>query len=277
MSDRFQVRFFSSSAASPDLAWFWTGFAAMGRHAVYVAGFVSLILLWQVLATYVVPSVLFPAPQKVLLRAITLIENGVLLENVLASMQRIMAGFLLGSLVGALIGLLMGSSELMRRFLDPYIETLRFIPAVAMITISVIWFGIGEASKIFIIFYGAVFIVVITTAAGVANVAPNKLRAARSLGASRSQVFWHVTLPAAAPDILTGMRVAMANAFTIIVAAELVAAQKGIGAILWNARVMMLTEDIFVALVTLAILGFLLDRLFQWLISTCMGRYAQRR
>src|SRR3546814_6802961 len=119
------------------------------------------------------------------------------------------------------------SSDL--RFLDPYIETLRFIPAVAMITISVIWFGIGEASKIFIIFYGAVFIVVITTAAGVANVAPNKLRAARSLGASRSQVFWHVTLPAAAPDILTGMRVAMANAFTIIVAAELVAAQKEIG------------------------------------------------
>jgi ABC-type nitrate/sulfonate/bicarbonate transport system permease component len=146
-----------------------------------------------------------------------------------------------------------------------------------MITIAVIWFGIGEASKVFIIFYGTVFIVVVTTAAGVAGVAQNKTRAALSMGATRAQLFFHVTLPSVVPDILTGMRVAMANAFTIIVAAELVAAQRGIGTILWNARVMMLTEDIFVALVVLAIMGFCIDRVFRYMIRRYAGRYTPRR
>lgn len=244
-------------------------------YLLYALGFGSLILLWHVLATYAVSSVFFPAPLEVAVRGVEMAKSGVLFEHIWASMQRILVGFFIGSVVGILIGLLMGTFEPVGRFLDPYIETLRFIPAVAMITIAVIWFGIGEASKIFIIFYGVIFVMVITTAAGVAGVAPNKIRAAQSLGASRSQIFWFVILPAAAPDILTGMRVAMANAFTIIVAAELVAAQQGIGAILWNARVMMLTRDIFVALVMLAILGFATDRLFRWLISAFAGRYSR--
>ena len=97
------------------------------------------------------------------------------------------------------------------------------------------------------------------------------------MGATRAQLFFHITLPSVVPDILTGMRVAMANAFTIIVAAELVAAQRGIGTILWNARVMMLTEDIFVALVVLAILGFCVDRIFRGMIRRYAGRYTSRR
>jgi NitT/TauT family transport system permease protein len=245
-------------------------------YGYYVVGFVSMIVLWWLLATFVVPSVLFPPPQRVMTRAITLVGSGELFKDVIASLNRIIIGFLLGSGVGVVIGLLMGSFSPVRRLLEPYVETLRFIPAVAMITIAVIWFGIGEASKIFIIFYGTVFIVVVTTAAGVAAIPKNKTRAGLSLGANRVQLFFHVTLPSVVPDILTGMRVAMANAFTIIVAAELVAAQRGIGTILWNARVMMLTEDIFVALVVLAILGFSVDRVFRWTIEEYAGRYTPK-
>ena len=117
----------------------------------------------------------------------------------------------------------------MRRLLEPYTEFLRFIPATALITVAVIWFGIGEGSKIFLIIYTTVFIVIINTAAGVAAVAPNKIRAARSLGASRAQVFFFVALPATVPYILTGMRLAMANSFVTIIAAELVAANNGLG------------------------------------------------
>jgi NitT/TauT family transport system permease protein len=246
-------------------------------YGYYVVGFMSMIMLWWVLATYVVPSVLFPPPDRVLARAIVLIGNGQLFKDVVASINRIIVGFLLGSGVGVIVGLLMGSFGPVRRLLEPYIETLRFVPAVAMITIAVIWFGIGEASKIFIIFYGTVFIIVVTTAAAVAGIPQNKTRAGLSLGASPVQLFLHVTFPSVVPDILTGMRVAMANAFTIIVAAELVAAQRGIGTILWNARVMMLTEDIFVALVALAILGFAVDRVFRWAIRRYAGRYTPTR
>ena len=237
-------------------------------------GFVSLFALWYVASVYLVHSVLFPPPGPVLRRALEMLEDGSLLEQVGASLQRILIGFTLGSVLGVAFGLLTGSFRPVRRLLGAYVETLRFIPAVAMITVAVIWFGIGEASKVFIITYATVFVVLITTAAGVSGIAPNKLRAAQSLGANRAQIFFLVTLPATVPFILTGMRVAMSNAFTTIVAAELVAANEGIGTMLWNARLYMLVEDIFVALAALAILGYLVDRCFRWLVFRFAGRYS---
>jgi NitT/TauT family transport system permease protein len=143
-----------------------------------------------------------------------------------------------------------------------------------MITVAVIWFGIGEASKIFLIIYTTVFIVIINTAAGVSAIAHNKIRAAQALGASRVQIFFHVALPATVPYILTGMRLAMANSFTTIVAAELIAANEGLGKMLWDGRMFMLVDDIFVSLVALGLLGFAVDRLFRWSIYTFAGKYS---
>lgn len=241
---------------------------------LYAVGFASLFVLWYAIAAYLVRSVLFPPPLPVFLRAIALIKNGRLFVEVGASLERIFIGFALGSGLGIAVGLLTGTFAGLRRFLEPYIETLRFIPAVAMITVAVIWFGIGQASKIFIITYSTVFIVLITTAAGVSRIPRNKIRAAQSLGAARHQIFFFVTLPATVPSILTGMRVAMANAFTTIVAAELVAANHGIGVMLWNARLYMEVDDIFVALMVLAILGFVIDRVFRWLTLLFAGKYS---
>jgi ABC-type nitrate/sulfonate/bicarbonate transport system permease component len=161
-----------------------------------------------------------------------------------------------------------------RRVLEPYTEFLRFIPATALITVAVIWFGIGEGSKIFLIIYTTVFIVIINTAAGVSAVAPNKIRAARSLGASSRQVFMYVALPATVPYILTGMRLAMGNSFVTIVAAELVAANAGLGKMIWDSRLYMLVDNIFVALLVLGLLGFTADRLFRWAIYAFAGRYS---
>jgi NitT/TauT family transport system permease protein len=168
----------------------------------------------------------------------------------------------------------MGSFRPVRKLLEPYTEFLRFIPSVAMITVAVIWFGIGEASKIFLIIYTTIFIVIINTAAGVSAIAPDKIRAAQSLGASRAQIFLHVALPATVPYILTGMRLAMANSFTTIVAAELIAANDGLGKMLWDGRLFMLVDDIFVSLVTLGLLGFAVDRLFRWSIYVFAGKYS---
>src|SRR5215467_1310548 len=240
----------------------------------YALGFASLFVLWHLASTYLVGSVLFPPPTVVFKKGLLLAENGVLLAHLAASLQRILAGFVAGSLLGIPVGLCMGSFRPVRKLLEPYTEFLRFIPSVAMITVAVIWFGIGEASKVFLIIYTTIFIVILNTAAGVSAIAPNKIRAAESLGATRAQIFWHVALPATVPYILTGMRLAMANSFTTIVAAELIAANDGLGKMLWDSRLFMLVDEIFVSLVTLGLLGFATDRVFRWSIYTFAGKYS---
>jgi ABC-type nitrate/sulfonate/bicarbonate transport system permease component len=244
------------------------------RAAGYVVGFGSMFVLWHVAAVDIVRSALFPPPGAVVTQAIALLRDGTLLGNVAISLERILIGFVLGSLLGIPVGLAMGSFPLVRRVLEPYTEFLRFIPAVAMITVAVIWFGIGETSKLFLIVYATVFVVILNTAAGVSAIARNKIRAARALGASRLQIFRYVALPATVPYVLTGMRLAMTNSFVTIVAAELVAANNGLGKMLWDARLYMLVDDIFVALLALGVLGFVIDRIFRWCIFAFAGRYS---
>ena len=248
--------------------------ASWNRYGGYALGFASLFVLWHLASIYLVSSVLFPPPAIVFRKAVILVLNGVLLEHLWASVQRILLGFIAGSLLGIPIGLAMGSFRPVRQVLEPYTEFLRFIPSVAMITVAVIWFGIGEASKIFLIIYTTIFIVILNTAAGVSAIANNKIRAAQALGATPGQIFFHVALPATVPYILTGMRLAMANSFTTIVAAELIAANEGLGKMLWDGRMFMLVDDIFVSLVSLGLLGFAVDRMFRWSIYTFAGKYS---
>jgi NitT/TauT family transport system permease protein len=243
------------------------------RVSGYLLGFASLFLIWHVASSYLLSSVLFPQPAKVIAKAVELAREGALGEHAGVSLRRIFLGFVGGSLIGIPIGLSIGSFGIVRRVLEPYTEFLRFIPATALITVAVIWFGIGEGSKIFLIIYTTVFIVIINTAAGVSAVSPNKVRAARSLGASSAQVFWHVALPATTPYILTGMRLAMGNSFVTIIAAELVAANAGLGKMIWDARLYMLVDQIFVALLVLGLMGFTADRLFRWAIYAFAGRF----
>jgi NitT/TauT family transport system permease protein len=244
------------------------------RYGGYALGFASLFAVWHLASIYLVSSVLFPPPAVVFRKGVVLVRNGVLFEHLWASAQRILAGFIVGSMLGIPIGLAMGSFRPVRKVLEPYTEFLRFIPSVAMITVAVIWFGIGEASKIFLIIYTTIFIVILNTAAGVSAIALNKIRAAQALGATRAQIFLHVAMPATVPYILTGMRLAMANSFTTIVAAELIAANEGLGKMLWDGRMFMLVDDIFVSLVSLGLLGFAVDRMFRWSIYTFAGKYS---
>lgn len=240
----------------------------------YIAGFALLFLIWHIAAVYLVGSILFPPPGRVIAKAIELIQDGTLQEQAAISLRRILSGFLGGAAIGIPLGLAIGSFRPVRYLLEPFTEFFRFIPATAMITVAVIWFGIGEASKVFLIIYTTVFIVTLNTAAGVNAITPNKIRAARSLGANSWQVFLHVALPATMPYILTGMRLAMGNSFVTIVAAELIAANAGLGKMIWDARLYMLVDQIFVALLTLGLLGFTADRLFRWAIHTFAGRFS---
>jgi ABC-type nitrate/sulfonate/bicarbonate transport system permease component len=242
--------------------------------APYLVSFAALLLVWHVVAVYVVKSVLFPSPIPVFIKLVEMIEDGSLLLNIGASLKRILSGFLLGSAIAVPIGLAIGSFKIARKLIEPWTEFLRFVPATAMITTAVIWFGIGEGSKVFLITYATIFIIILNTASGVSSISANKIRAARALGASDAQVFFLVTLPATVPFILTGMRLAMANSFVTIVAAEMVAANDGIGVMIWNGRMFMLINDIFAALITLGVLGFSADRLFRIGIYRDARRYS---
>jgi ABC-type nitrate/sulfonate/bicarbonate transport system permease component len=150
----------------------------------YLLSFAALLLTWLVAAHFVVHSALFPSPISVFWKSIELLQDGTLEENVWQSVARILSGFALGSALGIPIGLLIGNFRLARQLIEPWTEFLRFIPATAMITVAVIWFGIGEESKIFLIAYSTIFIVVLNTASGVSAIAPNKIRLVPTRGRS---------------------------------------------------------------------------------------------
>lgn len=243
-------------------------------YGTYALSFLTLFVVWHVLATYIFPSVLFSAPLQVVGKLGELAWTGVLFEHIGISLQRILIGFGLGSVIGVPVGLLMGNIRFVQRFMEPYIEFFRFIPAIALITVAVLWFGIGETSKVFLIIYTTIFIVILNTTAGVLSIPLNKIRAAQCLGASPAQIFLHVSIPATLPFILTGMRIAMGNSFATIVSAEMLGANAGVGTMMWTARLFMQVDEMFVGLLTLGLLGFAADRLFRFLIFRFAGKYS---
>jgi ABC-type nitrate/sulfonate/bicarbonate transport system permease component len=154
------------------------------------------------------------------------------------------------------------------------VEFFRFIPPIAFVTLAIIWFGLGEASKIVLIVYTTLFMVAINTMIGVLSIEPDKHFAALCLGASQRQVFFHVTIPAAIPNIVTGMKIAMGNSFMTVVSAEMIAAKTGVGYLIMNSRLFLLTEWIFVGIITLGLMGFISDRALRLVANTMLRRYA---
>lgn len=243
------------------------------RTALFALSLVCAVLLWTLLAWWVGKPAFLPSPGKTLEGAIELVRNGELQAGVIASFTRIIIGFALGTLIGIPLGLLMGMSPLVRTFMDPYVEFFRFIPPIAFVTLAVIWFGLGETSKIVLIVYTTLFMVAINTMIGVLGVDPDKRFAALCLGASERQVFGHVIIPSVIPSIVTGMKIAMGNSFMTVVSAEMVAAKSGIGFLIFNSRLFLLTEWIFVGIITLGVMGFITDRALRIVAATLLKRY----
>jgi taurine transport system permease protein len=230
------------------------------------------LAVWTAIAWWYGPA-LTASPAETLRAGIELARDGSLGESVLASTRRILLGWGLGVLVGGPVGILMGRITTIRRMLDPYIEFFRFIPPIAFVTLAIVWFGIGEASKIVLIFYTSVFLVTVNTIAGVLAIDESKLRAAASLGANRWQILHALVLPATIPYIVTGARLAMGNSFLTIVSAEIVAADTGIGAMIWQSRNYGRVDWIFLGIIVLGLLGFTCDRLIRLVAGRLLRRY----
>jgi NitT/TauT family transport system permease protein/taurine transport system permease protein len=251
----------------------WVAKGAQRRILLSVASLVIAFLGWQFLSTFVFNPFLIPPPVEVIRTAIPMLVSGEILADVSISMVRVLVGFLVGSLVGIVMGVLLGHIRTLHDLLDPIIELLRYLSPTAMIPIAVIWFGIGELSKYFLIFWGTFFIVVINTVAGVWRAPIARQRAAECLGANRLQIFVLVVIPSAVPYIVTGMRVAMASSFMSIIPAEILAADSGIGYLLQKSSMLLQTNRIFVALLTICILGFVVDRVFRLFVDRVLARY----
>ncbi|WP_405483605.1 ABC transporter permease [Streptomyces sp. NBC_00009] len=251
------------------------GVRGLRTLAVYTLSVLVGLGIWQLLAMKYGSSLL-ASPAQTLSAAKELARDGTLFNSVVASSRRILIGWGLGILVGAPIGLLVGQIRIVRQLLEPYIEFFRFIPPVAFVTLAVVWLGIGESSKVVLIFYTAVFIVTLNTSAGVMAVNESKLRAAASLGASRRQILQRVVLPSTVPYIVTGARLAMGNSFLTIVSAEIVASQVGLGSLIWTSRNYGRIDWVFVGIITLGVLGFVYDRVLRLVAVRVLRRYGAK-
>jgi taurine transport system permease protein len=204
-----------------------------------------------------------PKPQAVWAAFVKTLTKGyqgsTLLEHVGASLYRVLVSFALACLVGIPLGVLMGVSRDARALLNPLIEFYRPLPPLGLYTLLVMWLGIGEASKLSLLFLAGLPGIVISTIQAVSSIDPVYVRAARTLGATRRALIFEIYLPAAGPQILSGMRLSLGFIYTVLVAAEIVAASAGIGWMIWDAAKFLLSDIVIMGLIVLGLTGVALD------------------
>jgi NitT/TauT family transport system permease protein len=239
-------------------------------NAVSIVGGIGI---WWVLA---LTGLQLPTPPEVVQKAVQLWNAGILQEDVLASLARVLSGFVLGTAVAIPVGFLMGWYTVARGLFEPWIQFFRTIPPLALLPLVLVLLGIGEVPKVFVIFLAAFLACVISTYQGVVSVDRTLINAARVLGAKDGTIFARVVVPASTPFILVGMRVGLGSAWATLVAAELLAAQAGLGYRMQQAQIYYDLATIFVSIVIIGILGLVMDRLLLFAESKLTG-WQERR
>ena len=209
-----------------------------------------------------------PPPEAVIARIVEIAKEGfrgsTLWEHLGYSLMRVVLGFVCGALVGIPLGYAMGLSDWFRGWFDPIVEFMRPVPPLALIPLVIIWAGIGEAGKIILLFLAALWIMAIAARAGVSGVKISKVHAAYSLGASKAQIMRYVIVPNSLPEIFTGARVAMGVCWGTVVAAELVAAEKGAGMMIMVASKFQNTDIVIMGIILIGVIGFGIDILMRY-------------
>jgi taurine transport system permease protein len=225
-----------------------------------------IIGLWAIITSvHKVSDIIFPSPQKVWSSFITLLENGYkghsLWQHLLASLQRLFIAYFIAVATAIPLGLLSGYSEKKRAVFEPIIAFIRPLPPLGYYTIIILWMGIGNGSKILLLFIGAFPPIYLSCVAGVTRVKADYINRARTLGANKLQVFFYVIFPSSLPDIFVGLRNAMSGAYATSVAAEMVAAASGIGWMVLDASKYLRSDVIFIGIILMGITGIMLDKI----------------
>lgn len=232
---------------------------------------ILLIVIWQLASLLgILNEHILPSPGKVVLALVKLIENGKLLTNLLISLSRVIKGFIIGTLVGVTIGTIMGLSVNLRIFLNSLVSIFRPIPMIAWIPLLILGLGIGEESKVAVIFIGTLWPVLLNTLAGILSVDEKLLEVAKVLEKSKSDILVNVILPSAWPSIFTGLRLGISTAWTCVVAAEMVAASSGIGYMITYARELSQPDVVLVGVFTIGLVGLVIDHIIARLQRTIL-------
>jgi ABC-type nitrate/sulfonate/bicarbonate transport system permease component len=241
---------------------------ARGRKvsATAIAGIISVplvLLLWEWISrSGLLNPGLFPPPTRVIVTMGQMLWSGQLLIDVAASGQRLVVGYFAGACIGVFFGALTGRYKLLRAFFSPVFQMLRPIPPISFVPIAVLWFGLGEFSKYFLVFWGVFFVVWINAHLAVSGVDQIYLNAAQALGAGERVLLLEVVLPAALPGILAGLRTALPIGFYSLVAGEIAGAAHGVAYMIELAHTNFQVDKMFAGLIVLELLSTVADRLF---------------
>ena len=247
------------------------GAPGQGRAGAIATGTVIFTLALWVLVTNMgwVKPLFLPSPQAVLAKFMQVSTEGfagaTLLEHTLTSLYRVFGAFALACITAIPVGVLMGVSRVMRGVFDPPIEFYRPLPPLAYLPMVIIWFGIGEFTKVYLIFLAIFAPMAIAARSGVRSVSTEQIHAAYSMGASRLQVIRHVILKSALPEIFTGMRIGIGVGWTTLVAGEMVASTKGLGFMVLNAAEFLASDVVLMGIIVIGLFAFAFDMLMRHL------------
>lgn len=237
----------------------------------------SLIILiflaiWEILPTMgIINPAFLPPASKVIVTLIKLISSGALTTHILISLQRAFIGFALAVLVAVPLGILMGWYKLFEKFVDPLIQAFRNTSTLALYPVFILFLGIGEASKIAILFKAAVWPILINTISGVKNVDPLLIKSARSMAVSNIFLFRKVVLPSSIPSVASGIRIGASISLVVLIAAEMIGAKAGLGFLVINYQYNFMIPEMYAAIVTLTVLGLFLNYALVWLEKKATG------
>ncbi|MFM0051707.1 ABC transporter permease subunit [Caballeronia grimmiae] len=234
-----------------------------------------VVLLWEAAARLglIAPQVL-PAPSSVFATAANMTQNGELFIHLGVSLLRAAAGFVIGGSIGLALGVLVGFSPFAQALLDRPIQIIRAVPFLAMLPLVIVWFGVGEVAKIFLVALAVLFPIYINTMLGIRQIDPKLMELARVIGMSRAGVVQRIVIPGAMPSILTGVRYALAHAWLALVIAETLATTRGIGFLAMDAREFLNTNVILLTIIIYAIIGVVADALVRMLESRLLSWHA---
>ena len=235
-----------------------------GNFLEYIFLSIAVVCIWQYME-YIgsLNPVTLPSPEMIYQKFIDMIISGALTKHLLISTGRVLQGFAMAAVSAITLGLVLGLSKRCYRITDLIIQLVRPIPPIAWIPLVILWFGVGEESKIFLIFLGGFFAILINVIDGVHRIDPKLIEVARVMETPKMKYIFHLIIPAALPSIFTGLRVGMASCWMCVVAAELVASSTGLGYMIMNARQFSQTPVVIVGMITIGIIGKLTDSILK--------------
>lgn len=249
--------------------------SSLQSKAISVISLIAFIFIWQLISSFkLISPILLPSPLQILDTVIDLFKNGYrdapFYFHIFISTARALFAFLIAILIGIPLGLLMGRNAVLNAIFDPFVQFLRPIPKIALIPLVVVWLGIGEESKFFLIFIATFLSIIVGSSSASHNVPKGLIQAGQTMGLGSTSILFKIILPSSLPEIFTSIRLSIGIGWTSLIAAEMVAATSGLGWMIINAGSYLRTDVVIVGIILLGSIGFILD----WLIVKAQQKWA---